>query len=101
MALNVRTSAAAEWAWVIGRLALIVAAAAGATAFLSGTSAFGLILGLIGGVLVADLGIAWLLYSGRVKNAFVTGLALDTITVLAGWIIATRWLAGTENTNDI
>ena len=101
MALNVRTSAAAEWAWVIGRLALIVAAAAGATAFLSGTSAFGLIMGLIGGVLVADLGIAWLLYSGRVKNAFVTGLALDTITVLAGWIIATRVLAGTENTNDI
>ena len=101
VALNVRTSAAAEWTWVIGRLVLIVAAFAGAIAFLSGTSAFGLILGLIGGVLIADLGIGWLLYSGRVRKAFVAGLALDTITVLVGWAIATRLLAGTENTNDI
>lgn len=101
VALNVRTSAAAEWVWVIGRLALIAAAAVGATIFLSDTSAQSLILGLIVGVLIANLGIARLLYTGRVRAAFIAGLSLDTITVLAGWVIATRMLAGTENTNDI
>ena len=101
MALNVRTSAAAEWTWAFGRLVLIIVAVASTITFLSGTSAFGLILGLIGGVLIADLGIGWLLYSGRIRKAFIAGLALDTITVLVGWAIATRMLAGTENTNDI
>ncbi|NQW17778.1 MAG: GAF domain-containing protein [Chloroflexi bacterium] len=96
-----RTTAAAEWAWVAGRFGLVLAAIIGTSVFLSGTSAFSLLISLSVIVLAADAGIGWLLYRDSVRQAFIAGLALDTLTILIGWTLGTWLLAGTEHTNDV
>lgn len=99
--LNVRTSASAEWAWVAGRVALGVVAVTGVTVFLRDTPAFGFLIALLAAMAAFNAALAVLLIKGRVKAAFIAGLALDTGSVLAGWTITTTLLAGTQQTNDI
>ena len=99
--LGIGTSYAAEWGSAAGRFGVIAATTAAAALFLRDTSAFGIVLGLLAFGSVYSLVLLLLLARGRLMMVFGFGLLLDNASLLIGWWVVTRALAGSVLTNDL
>lgn len=94
-------SRSAEWAWVVGRVAVAMAAAIGAALLARDSPAQLFVYGGAGFALLYDSALAWLLRRGDVRRVFVSGLVLDTATLLFAWWGVVSSLAGLTETNDL
>ncbi|MEX2598367.1 MAG: PAS domain-containing protein, partial [Dehalococcoidia bacterium] len=91
--LRVRTSSALEWAWAMGRFAVVAMTVLGASLYLRGTPAFIPVLGTVAGVAVYNSGILLLLRWGRTNDAFRLGFVLDHAVILGAWWFVSSQLA--------
>lgn len=99
--LGVRTSEAAEWGWALARIAIVAITALGNTLFLRGTTAHGFIFACLAFVLIYNGLLLALLRRKRVWFVFAVGFLLDNLTLLVGWLVVARSLAGSLLTNDL
>lgn len=100
-AIGVRPSQTGEWAWVVGRAALVAVAGLGVVAFLRDTPPFAFMLWAVAFVLVYNVALAGLILRRRVHAAFFLGLVLDTVMVLMTWAVATEGLSEEPEATDI
>jgi signal transduction histidine kinase len=92
---------ATEWAWVAGRVVVILAAAVGAFVFLPGSKALPPLFVLIALALAHTANVALLLRAGRLRTAFFTGVVCDNALLLLGWWVAASADAGQPRTTDL
>ena len=93
-------TAGMEWVWLVARVVVVLAVAAGAVAFLADNSAKPVILGGVYFVLAYDLALGALIQRGRVATAFRVGFALDHIVLLTVWWLTVRDVAEADP-NDL
>jgi PAS domain S-box-containing protein len=100
-AFGLRISSTSEWAWVVGRAMLVLAAGIGVLAFLRGTPPFAFTLGAVGVVLLYNFVLSGLLIKGRIHSTFFLGLTLDTVVLLLAWAVTTAGLSEDPEATDI
>ncbi|GEM_PF-1926671 len=97
----VNTSAAVEWAWIVGRVAVVVAVFLGAAIFLRGTGADLWVYAGGAAALTYDAALSFYLKRGHVRETFLIGFALDNAVTMLGWWGVASSLAGAQQTNDL
>jgi hypothetical protein len=76
------TSASVEWAWIIGRLAVVTILVPAIYTTFDGFSGFGAIPSIVGFVLAYSAFLVFLLRRNLVRPAFLIGFLLDNITLV-------------------
>jgi len=98
--IGINTSYAVEWGWALGRFGVIVAATVAVARLMADSSAFGALLALLVFTSIYSFFLILLLARQNLRLVFGVGLFLDNATLLAGWWLFARSVAGSVQTND-
>ncbi|MDA1297586.1 MAG: HAMP domain-containing sensor histidine kinase [Chloroflexi bacterium] len=93
------TSSSVEWAWLIGRLAVVGVTVPAAYFTFDGFAGAGVIPLAAAGVLVYSGLLAFLLHRGHTRPTFLIGFVLDNVVIELAWLFTVKniRMVGTEN----
>ena len=99
--LGVRTTAATESGWIIGRFAIVAASLLAIQTFLPGSRLAAILNGLLVAAVVYSTVLSLLLLRGKVYAAFWVGFVLDNILLVAAWLAVINFPAGNVTNTDL